>query len=1803
MNIQEIRKQYPMYSDISDQELVDGLHQKFYSDIPKDDFYKTVGFAQTPQVDDVTQGQQIAAVPIEQHVDSLAKKPFLSQVGDVAGGILEQIPAAVGFSGAALSGGLQAAGALVTGGDPAQTFHDALQAGQTYTQPQTDTGNILFKGMGHILDKATTGIAGAPRAVSEGMAVQNIYTTLAEQYKQQNKTQEVPFEVQQALQAQATKMFQQGGGLEAGSPAEKISAASETVGKGLMDAGLMAAAAKGAVGSIKGTAEAVKTYQEAKGASELKKLRESVEAEAAAKKQPQQPMVQQELPLENPNNKFGVDTSKLSVDENGMPINRAASMEAQTTERGGQDLFSAENVQKEDISRNVANWEEPFNPEPGIKQAQIDAAWTERERSRMAEEQAAKARTNASEGTTSGGQGGGRLEPSGTPRINRGTFAQSGALNATAMMEGMRDYNEALSKLTDKIAPYFHSDEVLYRNADNTPKVLLHGTVSNFDAKNIHPMGDLGIHVSDSVVGANVRLNSSLSAIEPNAEGRYFAERADRLSQSQKTDAYSQFLEGQRIFPYVLKSDKIAKASTDYNAWHNLKNVLNHLQRDGIISSKEFAYWDHRNKTDIGSTDSLRMQKFREWLVDKKGIDAIEYPNLHEKIDLAYQKPTSLVILNKKALSPLSTELHSRGGFKSKQGGFIDSDVFVEAVDKLKEFFTERAIARITAPPNYKSKDRIVMMPVDDFLHLAAKGFDKEKFKGVMEKFKTGSKLNDEYIPWLTFDRSQITGHEGRHRVWYMKQRGVEYVPVEIRGQIRWDQQSDPMLFDYREQWPKKLFNQDGRREINFPIPREEATMPNAGVWPTDTPKPDWGPQNNNAFKGGVGKKGFGQGGAVKIPSIADFKRTVEKETGEVSDAVLAAMYARMYPTESNQAKVSKAVAKIPGLNDLNKYESRDPTDITGSIGRMEQVGTTDLDKPVGAAFRNFMPGGRLQAWAMNNPIVHEGVGFITSVKDAYKIKTANMVSELNKGFNYFESKIARFNDASWMDAAEVLRVRRANEFNSEFKPESVFSGKKLELFNEIDKALKTVYEEVNARRKELNPEAKDLPQLPYYFTSYFRGDWQVPIFSESGKFLFNLRENSKANALGAKKWAQENGFDAREPSVRKATRWADRRIDARTDFEQMLDLFGDADVEVQQALTRMVERASKAAAATADMPARFKEKSGRIGSLGDRPWRSDKENFYDNKKALEMYIEGAHEWLANTQISSYAKKMNESEGIKAPNAKSFVNDYADYVTGNKEDLIHTADSIRTGLVEMGAKVPFVGKYVSDSTKLKTGVRNTANVSTGLFTGYFSMRMVAQNVVQPYTATIPKIVELMSVDGIGNPLHATLALAEGTARGLMDSVQMIFNTRVGDTKGIDYKRENHIVGTHLVENSKMVNNFWANQAYDKAANASVALSEQFSRSMAFSIYESYLKQAGIEESRAMDMAKNITHETMGNYEGYAKAQVFGRGGLMGEMSGRLQTFKMNALGQLANYFMKVEAKSPSSWAPLATSLLMVTATAGLMGMIGMDVAELIIDAAKAVDRQRSMPNPELQEFSIKRFIYNNTPTMVSMGALSNYLGVNLGGSFAQNLVGNNPAASVFPVFGNLVEQVQAPANLMSKNSVDKARGLQAFAPVSAKPFIEKAFTSTQRPDGNTEVVSPLSGDPIYNGKGSGWVGHSNIQTLARGKQQFDNTFHKNFSKDVNESKMAIAKSADKMAWDVYKDLGKGMTMQQVQARLQPKIDAYVAAGGDPNQLINGVVQQLTKYGVGDNMKAELMKGFTLGNRKQYQDAARIVGGR
>lgn len=71
--IAEIRQKYPQYSDLTDTQLADAFHSKFYSDIPKEQFYTTLGINTSAQ--QIAPKQPVAQQPPAQGgMDTFARK-------------------------------------------------------------------------------------------------------------------------------------------------------------------------------------------------------------------------------------------------------------------------------------------------------------------------------------------------------------------------------------------------------------------------------------------------------------------------------------------------------------------------------------------------------------------------------------------------------------------------------------------------------------------------------------------------------------------------------------------------------------------------------------------------------------------------------------------------------------------------------------------------------------------------------------------------------------------------------------------------------------------------------------------------------------------------------------------------------------------------------------------------------------------------------------------------------------------------------------------------------------------------------------------------------------------------------------------------------------------------------------------------------------------------------------------------------------------------------------------------------------------------------------------------------------------------------------------------------------------------------------------------------------------------------------------------------------------------------------------------------------------------------------------------
>jgi len=61
--IAEVRKQYPQYQDLSDDQLAGALHKKFYSDMPAEEFRAKIGL-KPPAPNRIAQAFDVASDPI-----------------------------------------------------------------------------------------------------------------------------------------------------------------------------------------------------------------------------------------------------------------------------------------------------------------------------------------------------------------------------------------------------------------------------------------------------------------------------------------------------------------------------------------------------------------------------------------------------------------------------------------------------------------------------------------------------------------------------------------------------------------------------------------------------------------------------------------------------------------------------------------------------------------------------------------------------------------------------------------------------------------------------------------------------------------------------------------------------------------------------------------------------------------------------------------------------------------------------------------------------------------------------------------------------------------------------------------------------------------------------------------------------------------------------------------------------------------------------------------------------------------------------------------------------------------------------------------------------------------------------------------------------------------------------------------------------------------------------------------------------------------------------------------------------------
>jgi hypothetical protein len=141
----EVRSQYPQYNDMPDVALADALHQKFYADIPKDQFYKQVG---------LTAPQQMASqIPGQVSTSQARPEPTMQ---DKIMGYVETPAIVAGNIGRLVTTPIAKYGTeALVGWNTPQGIQAGQQAAQTvskqFYQPRTETGPEVVGEMARVL--------------------------------------------------------------------------------------------------------------------------------------------------------------------------------------------------------------------------------------------------------------------------------------------------------------------------------------------------------------------------------------------------------------------------------------------------------------------------------------------------------------------------------------------------------------------------------------------------------------------------------------------------------------------------------------------------------------------------------------------------------------------------------------------------------------------------------------------------------------------------------------------------------------------------------------------------------------------------------------------------------------------------------------------------------------------------------------------------------------------------------------------------------------------------------------------------------------------------------------------------------------------------------------------------------------------------------------------------------------------------------------------------------------------------------------------------------------------------------------------------------------------------------------------------------------------------------------------------------------------------------------------------------------------------------------------------------------------
>lgn len=723
---------------------------------------------------------------------------------------------------------------------------------------------------------------------------------------------------------------------------------------------------------------------------------------------------------------------------------------------------------------------------------------------------------------------------------------------------------------------------------------------------------------------------------------------------------------------------------------------------------------------------------------------------------------------------------------------------------------------------------------------------------------------------------------------------------------------------------------------------------------------------------GGVGKK---QGGAIgfgpkKPPTYEQFKKEYNSK-GEFSDNTLQKIYDKYYGPVKVGEPQAKAFTKATGLLEVTSLKP-----VEEMIPRWEVEGDLSSNGITKALRENLSSGGRMTALRTGNSFVDWSVEHIlTTIRETQvevKKLQNDLKGEVKKSTGNLLQKMGG-SEADFVKAmGEMLKVKGTDAVAKIPESQKVLVTKLRQALDNTGKAVQDTLAELGY---------KNFHWRNNYLSGVFNGPYRSVATITDAKgvthYLGVVAGKTKVEAQAGINWIRENMPEANinDASYNGKYDHAGTELGKRyAAINEVLNVIRNDDPLASRFQDLMESYYSTKMSDYFGYKQHMKAAKDIVGSEGNVPWRTAKDNAYDLFEAQLATMDQALHWVAKVKTEKQLRPLLNKFQEKMPQATEYVKQYYDHAYGGLENQMLITDNAISWAAEttgispsqvreasaiirnfaltntLGASTAFLGsQLIQVPQALAVAVRSAKE--RGINANSWTARSTGMMDMWNYLRKNP---ENISNEG---KFFADYA----TKYGIFDAnlVEHTIHRKVIPTTGMGVVGKSVTVPVNVLLKGMDIESQMMGKAF-------IEYPESATRGAFFMSLAHYYRQAGYSLKEAAHLADKDTSVHFVDYSPQERAMGFQKMGELGKYMSTVSTFKLNALNQYPTFANK------GMYATLATIGLATWMASGLLGMPGIDQYDYITNELKQKGLVRS---------TAKQYMLENWSDTANFGVL------------------------------------------------------------------------------------------------------------------------------------------------------------------------------------------------------------------------------